>query len=269
MGEADLVKWSASINRTANALTWSIDGFSTPLIFPPGEGWRYGSSLDWAGQVLEHLTGQKLGAYMEEHIFNPLGMKSTTFWPHARADLKDRLAATAFRPVNPQGSGEPLLSIPSPAPVDHEIESGGAGLYSTLGDYTKFVSAVLRGDEILFQHDATREQLFTPQLSDAQRGAMEAVVDAARNTFAPEFPPGLPLDFGFGGMINAADVPGRKKKGAIMWSGFANAHWWIDREAGVAGVLFVTVLRDPPGDPVVIRLYKELEEAVYEDFVAR
>jgi CubicO group peptidase (beta-lactamase class C family) len=228
----------------------------------------YGSSLDWAGQVLEHVTGQKLGAYMEEHIFTPLGMKSTTFWPHARADLKDRLAVTTFRPVNKEG-GEPLIPVPNPAPVEHEIESGGAGLYSTLGDYTKFVAAILRGDKTLFQHESTRELLFTAQLNDVQRTAMEKVVDSQRTIFAPEFPPGLPIDFGFGGMINTADVPGRRKKGSVMWSGFANAHWWIDREAGVAGVLFVTVLRDPPGDPVVIRLYKELEEAVYEEFVRK
>lgn len=263
-----MIKWSASINRTANAITWSIDGFSTPLIFPPGEGWRYGSSLDWAGQVLEHVTGQKLGAYLEEYIFAPFDMKSTTFWPHSRADLKDRLAAASFRPVNKEG-GEPLIPIPSPAPVEHEIESGGAGLYSTLGDYTKFVSAVLRGDRVLFQRDTTRDLLFAPQLNDVQRTAMEKVVDAQRMSFAPEFPPGLPIDFGFGGMINTADVPGRRKKGSVMWSGFANAHWWIDCEAGVTGVLFVTVFRDPPGDPVVIRLYKELEEAVYDEFVKK
>ncbi|OIW25732.1 beta-lactamase [Coniochaeta ligniaria NRRL 30616] len=266
LGVPDLIAWSKSVSRTANAMTWSIDGFSTPFIFPPGEGWMYGSSLDWAGQVLEQVTGQKLGTYMEENIFAPLGMGSTTFWPHGRADLGGRLAGTAFRPVNAEG-GEPLIPVPNPAPVEHEIESGGAGLYSTLGDYTKFIAAVLRGDKTLFQHDATRELLFTPQLDAIQREAMGQVVDAARTTFAPEFPAGTPVDWAFGGMVNTADVPGRRRKGSVMWSGFANAHWWIDREAGVAGVLFVTVLRDPPGDPVAIRLYGELERAVYEEFV--
>ncbi|KAB5585231.1 beta-lactamase/transpeptidase-like protein [Coniochaeta sp. 2T2.1] len=264
LGDPDVIKWSTSVGRTANALTWNIEGFSTPLIFPPGEGWMYGSSIDWAGQVLEHVTGQKLGEYLEEHIFKPLGMKSTTFWPHTRADLKDRLATITFRPVNPNG-GEPLIPIPSPAPVEHEIESAGAGLYSTRADYTKFLSTLMRGDKILFQQEATRELLFAPQLNDVQRAAMEKAVDAQRNVFAPEFPPGTPIDFGFGGMINTADLPGRRKAGSIMWSGFANAHWWIDRASGVAGVLFVTVMRDPAGDPVVIKLYKELEEALYTD----
>lgn len=268
LGEPDLMKWSTSINRTANAMTWSLDGFATPLIFPPGEGWRYGPSPDWAGQVLEHVTGQKLGTYMDEHIFAPLGMKNTTFWPLARAHLKDRLATVTFRPTNKDG-GEPLIAIPNPAPAEHEIESGGAGLYSTSGDYTKFVSAVVTRDPILFKHDKTFELLFTPQLTDLQRSAMEEVVTAQQSVFAPEFPPGLPIDFGFGGMINTADVPGRRKAGSVMWSGFANARWWIDRESGIAGVLFTTVLRDPPGDPVVIKLYKKLEEAVYEDVVGK
>jgi CubicO group peptidase (beta-lactamase class C family) len=260
----ELIKWSASIGRTINTMAWSIDGFSSPLLFPPGESWMYGSSLDWAGLVLEHVTGQKLGAYMDEHIFTPLGMKSTTFWPHARPDLKDRLAVLAFRPESEDG-GEPLSAIPNLAPVEHEIESGGAGLYSTLADYATYVSAVLRGDKILFQKAETRELLFTPQLNDVQRASMEQVVDAQRNLLAPEFPAGLPIDFGFGGMINTADVPGRRKKGSVMWSGAVNAHWWIDRASGVAGVLFVTMMQ--LGDPIVIRLYKELEEAVYADLV--
>ncbi|KAJ9132389.1 Beta-lactamase [Coniochaeta hoffmannii] len=263
----DVMKWSASVGRKGNNLAWSIEGFSTPLIFPPGEGWMYGSSIDWAGQVLEKVTKTKLGTYLDEHIFSPLGMTSTTFWPHARADLKDRLAVTTFRPVNENGDGEPLIAVPNPAPVEHEIESGGAGLYSTLSDYTKFVSAVMRGDRILFQKDGTRELLFAPQLNDQQRTSMEKVVDELRNAFAPDLPPGTPIDFGFGGMINTADVAGRRKKGSIMWSGYANAHWWIDRASGVAGVLFVTVLRDPPGDPIAIKLYRELEEAVYADVV--
>jgi CubicO group peptidase (beta-lactamase class C family) len=263
----DLIKWSASVGRTVNNLTWSVEGFSAPLIFPPGEAWMYGSSIDWAGLALEKVTGKTLGAYLDENIFKPLGMANTTFWPRKRDDLKDRLAVITFRPVSGNGNGEGLIAVPDPTPVEHEMESGGAGLYSTLGDYTRFVSALLRGDKILFQLESTRELLFAPQLDDVQRASMEQVVEAQRNIFAPDLPSGTPIDFGFGGMINTADVAGRRRKGSVMWSGMANAHWWIDQESGVAGVLFVTVLRDPPGDPVAIKLYRELEEAVYADLV--
>jgi len=269
LGEPDLLAWSDSVNRTSRSGTWNLDGFATPLVFPPGEGWRYGSGIDWAAQALERVTGRKLDAYMDERILAPLGMKSTTFWPHARADLKDRLAAVSFRPVDANGGGEPLVPIPNPAPVEHEIESGGAGLYSTLSDYARFVAAVVTRNPVLFKDDKTFDLLFAPQLSDAQREAMETVVAPNQDLYAPDIPAGLPIDFGFGGMINMADVPGRRRKGSVMWSGFANAHWWIDRESGVAGVLFVTVMREPPGDPVVIKLYRELEEAVYKEFVGK
>jgi CubicO group peptidase (beta-lactamase class C family) len=263
------MKWSAAIGRTDHALTWNVAGFACPLVYPPGQGWMYSSALDWAGFVLEQVTGKKLGAYMDEHIFTPLGMKNTTFWPHARADLKDRLAATPFRPTNEEGGGEPLVPAPSPAPVEHEVESGGAGLYSTAADYVKFVAAIMRGDKVLFAKPETRELLFAPQLDDVQRTAMRDVVARLQSAMAPEFPPGLAIDFAFGGMLNMEDLPGRRRKGSVMWSGLANAHWWIDRETGVAGVFFTTVLRNPPGDPVVIRLYRELEEAVYADLVGK
>jgi methyl acetate hydrolase len=44
-----------------------------------GTAWEYGMSIDWVGLVIEKVTGQKLGAYMQQHIFDPLGMHSTTF----------------------------------------------------------------------------------------------------------------------------------------------------------------------------------------------
>lgn len=51
----------------------------TPLLFDPGERWEYGSSIDWAGQVVEAITGQRLGEVLRERVFEPLGMDSTSF----------------------------------------------------------------------------------------------------------------------------------------------------------------------------------------------
>ena len=54
-------------------------GARTPLLFDPGDDWEYGSNIDWAGQVVEGITGKRLGEVMQERIFAPLGMTSTAF----------------------------------------------------------------------------------------------------------------------------------------------------------------------------------------------
>jgi CubicO group peptidase (beta-lactamase class C family) len=222
LAEPEVMKWSASANRASNCLTWDIDGFAAPLLYPPGQGWRYGTSTDWAGILLEHITGQTLGEYMGEHIFTPLEMADTTFRPHTRPDLLARRAAMTFRPT--VEGGEPLVPIPYPTPERHEVESGGSGLYSTLADYTKFIAAIVRGDERILDTE-TRELLFAPQLTRVQRESMRAAVEEAQDVYAIEFPPGLGIDFGFGGMVNTEDLPGRRRKGSVMWSGMANGHW--------------------------------------------
>ncbi|KAH8900268.1 beta-lactamase/transpeptidase-like protein [Thozetella sp. PMI_491] len=261
MGEPEIMQWGAYTGRTVVNLNWSRDGFTYPLLFSPGESWMYGSSLDWVGQVIEDATGQRLSEYMEEHIFKPLGLQDTTFYPAKRPDLQERIADFGYRAEATQGS---LAPGPTPVPADYEMESGGAGLYSTATDYAKVLAATLKGDVLLKKE--TTDLLFTPQLNDRQRKGMVDYVGRMPDAFCPEFPPGLPTDFAFGGMVNVEDVPDKRRKGSMMWSGFANAHWWIDRETGLAGVLVTTVLCDPPGDPVTIKLYHELEVAAYKNY---
>ena len=55
---------------------------TTPLLFDPGERWDYGISIDWAGKMVEAVSGQKLGRYMKENIFDPLGMNGHRLQDH-------------------------------------------------------------------------------------------------------------------------------------------------------------------------------------------
>ena len=52
---------------------------TTPLLAEPGERWEYGISIDWAGKIVEAVSGQRLDRYMSEKIFVPLGMGDTGF----------------------------------------------------------------------------------------------------------------------------------------------------------------------------------------------
>jgi len=65
--------------RQPSIISGSLAALKTPLLFEPGEQWEYGSNIDWAGLVVEAITGQRLGDVMQQRIFEPLGMTDTAF----------------------------------------------------------------------------------------------------------------------------------------------------------------------------------------------
>jgi CubicO group peptidase (beta-lactamase class C family) len=218
LADPDLVKWSKAVGRTANNLQWSKEGFNTPIKFAPGEGWYYGAAVDWAGQVLEKITGQTLGAYMQENIFEPLGMRDTTFWPEKVPQTADRTVAYTFRI---DGSLQPGSA---PVPKEHEIESGGAGLFTTPHDYAIFLRGFLHGELL---KEETINEMFRAQLNEVQAGMLELISYniGIQDAFAPEFPKGLKLNHGIGGVLNMEGVPSKRRTGSMMWSGMCNSRW--------------------------------------------
>lgn len=229
VADPDLQRWSQHVGRTKTIVSSTIEGFTTPLKFVPGEGWYYGTATDWAGQVLERVTGLKLGEYMAENVFAPLGMVDSGFVLGSvlgGEGARERYVEFCER----HGETGELGSREAMFPPDPAVESGGGGLYSTLGDYGKVVQALLRalaGEEGGLVSQATAETMFTPQLDDAQRGWLTSILNLAG--FVPEFPAGTPVDHGIGGCINTEDVPGKRKKGSMKWGGMCNSHWvrWL------------------------------------------
>lgn len=219
LAEPELMRWSSYIGRTSHNLTWDLDGFTIPLLFKPGEGWKYGVSLDWVGILISTLTGQTLGSYMQSHIFSVLGMEDTTFRLVNRPDLLARRAEMTLR-----GADGKLMAIPYPVPLEYEQEAGGSGLHSTLEDYSKFVAAVLREDGRILDKEMWKV-LFKPQLYEVQRESLQKTLEEVHDTYALDLPRGTKMDFSFGGMVNGEDVPGRRRKGSVMWSGMAGSQW--------------------------------------------
>ena len=111
-----------------SVITASKAALRTPLLFDPGDGWEYGSNIDWCGQVVEAITGKRLGEVMQERIFDPLGMRDTAFeLTHA---LRQRVAGMHQREAD--GS---LTPMDFELPPEPEVHMGGHGLYGTVGDY--------------------------------------------------------------------------------------------------------------------------------------
>lgn len=227
LADPDLVKWSKYIGRTATNLDWTREGFNTPIKFAPGEGWWYGAAVDWAGLVLEKMTGKSLGEYMQENIFDPLQMRETGFWPE-KLPKSGGMVSCTYR------EGDQLKPGPLPVPKRHEMESGGAGLFSTARDYALFFRGLLQGR--LLKEESLKE-MFTPQLNDTQSAMLETICYApgSQIAFAPEFPRGLRLNHGIGGVLNCEDVSGKRRAGSLMWSGMCNSRWvsWALNEVDV------------------------------------
>ncbi|KHN97730.1 Beta-lactamase/transpeptidase-like protein [Metarhizium album ARSEF 1941] len=251
-----LLQWSRTQpNRHVTRLQWSKLEVTTPLRFAPGESWGYGVGLDWAGQVLEAITGKSLGQYMQENILDPVGLADTGFWPERLPHTAPRTAQNVQRTRDGR-----LAAAQPPTPEKHEIESGGGGWFTTASDYALFLRAFLAG-RLLSRRSMA--DVMTPQLNEAQAEHLSAIAfhPMVHNTFAPEFAPGTVINYGLGAMLNVDHVPGKRRAGSIAWSGILNSRWWVDAKTGIAGVLVVNVR--PNGDPVVAKLYHELELAVY------
>ncbi len=111
---------------------------SVPLVFQPGDRWMYGFSADVLGGVIEAASGKPYGVFLQEELFGPLEMKDTGFYVPAE---KLGRFAQAYEPTE---DGQLVPHIGSHLgeyyKEDVAFESGGAGLVSTLDDYSHFAS---------------------------------------------------------------------------------------------------------------------------------
>jgi CubicO group peptidase (beta-lactamase class C family) len=216
---------SQPMAKTRNVLT----EYHYPLAFPPGTPgmWHYGVSLDWAGKLIERLSGQTLGAYMAEHIFDPLGMTTTTFRPVGDPRFSDRLFTRSFRNTDGSLSIDPMTRWGHHAdPVD---DLGGSGLYSTAGDYVKVVASLMLDDGKLLKKESV-DELFKPQLQWTE-GLQERLArndDARAAVFETEKDGEtgyVRWNFSLAGLVVGNGVPGKFGEGTGLWSGLPNCYW--------------------------------------------
>jgi CubicO group peptidase (beta-lactamase class C family) len=262
-----------------------LERFSaTPLMFEPGESWTYGPGIDFAGLLVERISGMTLEDYMKENLWGPCGVKDVTFFPSTRPDLKARMADMSERTAEGK-----VKHSDAPMPyLDGEGKEvrdcmGGQGSFTCAGEYVKVLKGVLDGSVL---SEESLNELFKPQLGDGSREMLNAVVQDDMVCLPPSFPLPSPLipsqltlqannamggtpkhiskDYGLGGVVITSDTPDGKKAGTMFWGGYPNLIWWVDRETGLCGIYAGQVV--PPGDPTVAALTRKWEEGVYRLF---
>lgn len=239
------------------ANTGDIRGLMTPLVFDPGERWLYSIAIDWAGKMVEAASGQKLGAFLRENVFDPLGMDSTGF--AITPDMRSRLAKIHQR------EGDDLVPTDMETKQDPPSEMGGGGLYSTVGDYLKFMRMILNegaGDNgARLLNAETVAEMSRNQMGDCRVCMLPS--NDHRASLDAEFFPGLPKTWGLTFMINEEDAPTGRSAGSLAWAGLMNSYYWIDPKKGIAGAYLTQV--QPFVDTRALGLYLDFETAVYKN----
>jgi methyl acetate hydrolase len=245
-----------------SVITSSKASINTPLLFDPGDDWEYGCNIDWAGQVVEGISRKRLGEFMKERIFEPLGMASSAFT--LTPAMRGRMARLHQREAN--GGAKPMPDFE--LPQEPEVHMGGHALYATVQDYCRFIRMWLNdgmGPNGPVLKKETVQAAAKNGLGDRKIKGLPGVIPSLSN-FA-EFFPGMPKSWALTFMINDEDAPTGRPAGALGWAGLPNLFYWIDRKNGIGGFWATQIF--PFADPTSVGGYLDFEKAVYDNATAR
>ena len=230
-GLADMIKRTAEI----------------PLMFQPGTKWSYSSAVDIQGYIVEKLSGQKFGDFLQRRIFTPLKMTDTAFY--VSADKASRLSAVyagnpktgKIEEVTELFGGKLPTYLEPPA-----MESGGGGLVGTIGDYARFAQMVANKGEldgVRLLSPATVEMMGTNMIPASALVASNGNGVARFNEAV-----GFGLDFM---VVNDPRAAGTLEgKGSMSWGGAAGTWFWVDPTNDVIFVGMIQRMGDTGGDPL-------------------
>jgi CubicO group peptidase (beta-lactamase class C family) len=229
LGEADR---EAAAN--AHTLADLIPSYlAAPMQFEPGTKWRYTQSgINAASRVLEIVSGMTFDAFLQQRIFDPLGMKNTTFYP-ARKVSAHRVSI--YRKNRTTGA---LEAAPGPSGFGAEGRPplGNGGLFSSGPDYARFCQMLLAGGSLGGKRYLSPESmrfLTTVQTGDLPTGFFQSAEYGNRGTN---------YGWGIGTCILRVPHPGvaaMLSPGTFGHGGAWGTQAWIDPVRGVAYILML------------------------------
>jgi methyl acetate hydrolase len=253
--------WNADILRyqrvtgTPSIFTSENAALAAPLVCDPGERWVYGISIDWAGRMVEAASGQKLGTFLEENLFDPLGMTSTSFL--LSASQRSRLASMHTRKAD--GS---LTPFPFEFNQNPEFQQGGGGLYGSMQDYLRFTQMILHGGKFngrqVLKPDTVR-MMSRNQMGDIDCVELKTAMPEYSND--ADFFPGMKQKWGLSFLINTKQTPEGRSPGSLSWAGLSNCYFWVDQTKGVTGAFMTQIF--PFFDRPAVSLFRAFEAALY------
>jgi CubicO group peptidase (beta-lactamase class C family) len=216
-----------------------------PLIYQPGTDWRYSSAVDIQGAIVERLSGQTLGQFMEQRIFKPLKMTDTAFYvPPAKAS---RLAAVYVgnRETRKIEEAKAIFDRPLPTFLSApNMESGGGGLVATTMDYARFSQMILNKGEL----DGVR--ILSPASVELMGTNMipRNVLVNSNGTSGIRFNEAVGFGLDFQVVMDARSAGTLQGNGAMSWGGAVGTWFWVDPTNDLIFVGMIQRLGSTGGD---------------------
>ncbi|KAL8836170.1 MAG: hypothetical protein Q9170_003023 [Blastenia crenularia] len=231
-----IAKWCEKFDPPGETSRRHVEeAFSYPLGFHPGTSWMYGPGIDWAGRIVERVTGRTLGEHMQQRIFDPLGITSAQFNPVTREDLRARLVD--LNPQDPDALGNGVMGGNGEINKRAGGDFGGHGLFMPAADYVKVLHSLLANDGKLLRPD-TVDDMFRHHLSqEASAGQQAALNDPVFGEFFRlGINPETKLGHGLGGALTLQNIDGWYGERTMSWGGGLSLAWFIDRKNDLCGI---------------------------------
>ncbi|KAF9533970.1 beta-lactamase/transpeptidase-like protein [Crepidotus variabilis] len=239
-----------------------------PLNFEPGTDFVYGWSSDILGFVVEKASGINLEEFFKRNIFDPLGMKSTSFYQTPNLQSKrvplNHLQTDEATGEKKLGLYDPNIRLFETDPKKVRLHLGGVGLYASAKDYLSFLRHILQlkagtaPNPIL--NSEYLAKVFEPALPPSAQKSLQGLFDIALEAALGNAVEGM-WQWTVSNALTMKDKEDRRKKGSIAWSGWANTHHFLDPTTGIAVILQTQML--PPLNISVLKYYDELEKTLY------
>ncbi|ORY78423.1 beta-lactamase/transpeptidase-like protein [Leucosporidium creatinivorum] len=232
-----------------------------PLMYQPGKHYHYGINNDWLTLIVEEVSGLPLEAYLQQNIFQPLGIADISFIPNpSKIDM-------AYRPA-PHTFDRGATTGPE------KQHSGGSGLQGSPKSFIRILQAILDGGELdgaRILKKETVEDMFRSHLSqepEDRKRQLEELTEFAGEQDPWAFERGgmLPgsVDWGLGGLLTGLDGKSYshgRAPNTLCWSGFGHSFWIIDREKDLTYCFWSNLI--PYGSKAVFDCWREVEELLY------
>ena len=221
---------------------------AAPMQFEPGAKWSYcQSGINAAARIVEVVGGQGFDVFLQQRLFDPLGMKDTTFYPD---DAQSARLVTAYAKDRDTGALTPVPRRDGYEGTRNRPPQGNGGLYSTAPDYARFCQMLLAGGTLdgrrYLSADAMKF-LATPQTGDLPVGFFQ------NDTFGQH---GKKYGWGLGTSILRTPhegVAAMLSPGTFGHGGAWGTQAWIDPVRGVAFVLMIQRSNLPNSDASDVR----------------
>jgi CubicO group peptidase (beta-lactamase class C family) len=255
---AEMYRDARIMNDATRSLESLIDELATiPLASQPGARWHYSVGIDVAARLIEVLSGQPLGDFLRDRLFDPLGMIDTGFGvPDSNLDrlsamygLPDLIGEnhSAIQLIEAAMSGfNERIDVSATYPTDTPdvFVRGGVGLFSTTGDYMRFAQMLANNGAHDGERLVSRKTLELMHSNHLPTELMPFELLGGPN-------PGMGFGLGSRVMLDVAETGGTGSIGEYGWAGAAATYYWVDPVEELVGIFmtqYMTGAQQPNGD---------------------